>query len=337
MDHPTDALRKKWQYPGADLNAADIVRILAEIEQSAASARIGALITTTNFDEFLKEIKVRPLTLSDQLANAMNALKENMHQIQQSNAQAIAKLSATLANIRLHGVTHAEAMATISARLVNSGQINATLGEAKLVATGTVGPPPPPRPVIDVGVFTEEQALSRIEVVSGIAADVIAGIGKDPHELCKLSPGKFEDLIMELLAAMGNEVEKAGPTNQPDAFVDIVFWSKVGVPILGAVQVKHHDSIKVKTGIDAIQRMEGVLSKRRQEFNLGMVVTNTSFTEDAKWQAKDSGIYLRLRDGADIDRWVKGDFNNEEERREFPGKIQLTRHLAIDVKKKLLS
>jgi hypothetical protein len=142
---------------------------------------------------------------------------------------------------------------------------------------------------------------------------------------------------MELLAAMGNEVEKAGPTNQPDAFVDIVFWSKVGVPILGAVQVKHHDSIKVKTGIDAIQRMEGVLSKRRQEFNLGMVVTNTSFTEDAKWQAKDSGIYLRLRDGADIDRWVKGDFNNEEERREFPGKIQLTRHLAIDVKKKLLS
>ena len=48
--------------------------------------------------------------------------------------------------------------------------------------------------------------------------------------------------------------------------------------------------------------MEGVLSRHRNVFNLGMVVTNTSFTAEADWYVQPLKLYLRARDGKDVRR-----------------------------------
>ena len=310
MDDPKTREREKWIDVATGLYAADFLPILGEIERLATGSVVPTL-STANFEELLKSLKLSPPTISEQVARAMEGVKANIHLIGQSPSAAIAALNASMALV---------------------GHANITIDPAILVATGVNHAL---CPVIDVVVFTEEQSLFKIEMVSSITAEVITRIRNDRHELCKLSPRKFEELIMELFSAMGNEVRQAGKTMTSDGFVDIIFWSKTGVPIIGAVQVKHHDSVHGKTGVDAIQRMEGVMSKHNRQLNLGMVVTNTSFTADAQWMANDSGIYLRLRDEPDIDRWIKGDFSSEEELREFPEEIQLTRHLSIPIKKKV--
>jgi hypothetical protein len=62
--------------------------------------------------------------------------------------------------------------------------------------------------------------------------------------------------------------------------------------------------------------------------NLGMVITNTCFTEEAEWFAKPIEVVLRLRQDHDVERWANGDFSNALERREFPR--ELSSHPQIE-------
>jgi hypothetical protein len=80
--------------------------------------------------------------------------------------------------------------------------------------------------------------------------------------------------------------------------------------------------------------MEGVLSRHRNIFNLGMVVTNTAFTSEAQWYVKPLNLYLRARDSEDVKRWIRGDFSSDLERREIPDAISLTSKLIVDLKRK---
>lgn len=184
---------------------------------------------------------------------------------------------------------------------------------------------------VAVVLLDEEQSAKKVELISGITAAVIARILNDPEELHRLSPENFEELIRDRLSAMGYDTALAGKTSTPDGGCDIIFSSRKGLSMIGAVQVKHHRAAATKTGSDAIQRMLGLLNVQKKNFNMGMVVTNTSYTDDAQWMVKDLGVYLRLRDGHDVLRWVKGEFDTEEEHREMPEKIQLTRHLVVEV------
>jgi len=58
---------------------------------------------------------------------------------------------------------------------------------------------------------------------------------------------------------------------------------------------------------------------------LGMLVTNTGFTKDALWKAaqEPSKHFLRLRDFADLTRWLHGVFDAPQEWREIPDEIEL--------------
>ncbi|MEO7994007.1 MAG: hypothetical protein ABI743_06370, partial [bacterium] len=71
-------------------------------------------------------------------------------------------------------------------------------------------------------------------------------------------------------------------------------------------------------------------------FQMGVIVTNTSFTADARWFGDNNSVLLRLRDLEDMRRWVQKDFDNPFEWREIPTKIELAPGVSVVIPKKSL-
>lgn len=175
----------------------------------------------------------------------------------------------------------------------------------------------------DVELFTIDDVLERakrhvderIVVPNVVTWSMVSSLDlnallRDADALRRMTPDQFEEFIRERLIAMGYDVDRVGTARTPDTGIDLIFRPKTGIPILGAVQVKHHAASDRKTGREIIDRMRGVLSENA--FNMGMVVTNTTFTKDAKWSA-ETGHMLRLRDGQDVLRWMRNDFGDPDQ------------------------
>jgi restriction endonuclease Mrr len=124
----------------------------------------------------------------------------------------------------------------------------------------------------------------------------------DPSLIYTLSPEQFEELICERLFAMGLDPRRIGNTNKKDGGIDIIFWprNRGQFPFLGAAQVKHHHSRRIKEKPSTVRDFVGSLA--RQPFNTGLIVTNTSFSADAQWYAEKHANLVRLRDISDIQR-----------------------------------
>jgi restriction endonuclease len=151
----------------------------------------------------------------------------------------------------------------------------------------------------------------RIEIV-GITDLLIQQLAVDPSLLYQISPDAFEELVCDRLFSMGLEPKRVGTINQRDGGIDILFWPRMrpAFPFLGAAQVKHHTSPATKEGPTTVRDFAGVMA--RHPLNAGLFVTNTTFTPDAKWFAEYSKHLIRLRDFADVSRWLKNDFGDEE-------------------------
>jgi hypothetical protein len=173
----------------------------------------------------------------------------------------------------------------------------------------------------------------KIEIVA-IGAQVANQILKDSSFIYALSPEQFEDFICDRLFSMGLEPKKVGRTNAKDGGIDIVFWPRLSTsfPFLGAAQVKHHQRPDRKVSSTVVRDFAGSMSG--QPFAAGILVTNTSFSPDAKWFADKRHGLVRLRDFADIRRWLLNDFSSEEEWREMPKSIELAPGVVIDLRAK---
>lgn len=155
---------------------------------------------------------------------------------------------------------------------------------------------------------------------------------EDPTRLYSMSCEQFEELVADRLSAMGFEVQLVGRTNWADGGVDIVAWPRASVPFpfLIATQVKHHRS-KRPTGVGEVRDFCGTLTMNNGLFSMGAIVTNTTFTDPARWFADRSGALLRLRDLRDLCRWMSGDFVNPLEWREIPKQIELAPGVIVKV------
>lgn len=138
---------------------------------------------------------------------------------------------------------------------------------------------------------------------------VVAAIRDDWSAIYGISADTFEELVCDRLIAMGLQAIRVGRANKKDGGIDIVFWTPAPFRSLGAVQVKHHGSPGSKTGPDVIRDFAGVISAH--PFNLGMVVTNTEFTSDAKWFAQEKSSRIQLRSAESIRKWLSDDFSGE--------------------------
>ncbi|MGH7136710.1 MAG: restriction endonuclease, partial [Pirellulales bacterium] len=162
--------------------------------------------------------------------------------------------------------------------------------------------------------------------------ELLGWLVEDTERLKSIGPDRLEALVADLLAARGFEVRLVGNTRRKDGGVDIVAWPRlaVSIPFLMAVQVKHH-RVERKTGAPSVREFHGVLAAANSPFNIGMVVTNTAFTADAHWFGENNKALLRLRDGQDLARWMKQDFDNPSEWREIPESIELAPGVTIAI------
>jgi len=167
--------------------------------------------------------------------------------------------------------------------------------------------------------------------VVGIGAILAQKLAVQPSLIHRITPGEFEEFICERLFAMGLEPQRVGATNRRDGGVDVVFWPRYGsFPFLGAAQMKHHRNPHAKQGPSVVRDFAGTIAGH--SFNAGLLITNTSFSPDAKWFAKHHAKLLRLRDFSDIKRWLVCNFSDEAEWREIPSSIELCPGVHVKVR-----
>jgi hypothetical protein len=126
----------------------------------------------------------------------------------------------------------------------------------------------------------------------------------------ELTPEEFEELVFDRILAMNLQGFRMGAANRKDGGIDIVFWSCGVLPILGAVQVKHHRSPSAKVGASHVSEFAGAMGAHR--FNVGLMVTNTSFTDEARHRARMGLAPVQLRDGFALRKWMADDFSIEK-------------------------
>jgi len=177
------------------------------------------------------------------------------------------------------------------------------------------------------------EATKAVVEVIGVGPVLAQHLAHDPTLVHGLSPEAFEELICDRLCAMGLEAQRVGGTFHKDGGIDIVFWPHESkFPFLGAAQVRHHRTWKTKEGVGSIRDFAGAIAGH--PFGAGIIVTNTSFTADAEWFARERAKLIRLRGYPDVRRWLLGDFGDDAEWREIPDSIQLCAGVTIDLRKR---
>jgi hypothetical protein len=163
--------------------------------------------------------------------------------------------------------------------------------------------------------------------VIDVSPGLLLWLQEDPERTRFLAPDKFEDLIADRLAAMDFCVEKIGRTNQSDGGIDLIAYPREApVPFLLATQVKHSHSDR-PVGSGTVRDFHGALLGL--PIDVGMIVTNTHFTPDARWFASHRSRIIRLRDFGDLTKWLRGEFAGESALKELPTEIELLPGLTV--------
>ena len=182
--------------------------------------------------------------------------------------------------------------------------------------------------------FLERLRNKRLVLVPE-STKILDLLRSDYGHIYKLSPEQFENFICERFDKMGFAVEKVGNTYARDGGIDIIACPRdcAAFPYLLAIQAKHHREASRKTGPAPVKELQAIINC--QKFQAGILVTNTTFTPDARWFAKYRPHMVRLRDISDISRWIKNDFMNKEEWREIPETIEIAPGLTIKIPRAL--
>jgi len=173
---------------------------------------------------------------------------------------------------------------------------------------------------------------TTVHVVT-ITPDIVKALCSDPNAIYRLTPSAFEEFICDRLQAMGFGVSQVGGHSyHKDGGIDIIAWlPQAEFPFLMAIQAKHHRSPEYKIGPSPVRELLGVIQSL--PFNAGVLVTNTTFTPDAKWVAQQKPNLMRLRDIYDIRRWLEDNFLDECDWRNFPDQIIVCPGVVIDLPK----
>jgi hypothetical protein len=171
----------------------------------------------------------------------------------------------------------------------------------------------------------------RVEVV-GVGRVLSERLATEPSLVHSLSPDEFEQLICERLFAMGFEPRRTGAVNRRDGGIDIFFWPRLraAFPLLGAAQVKHHRDPTTKEKPSTVREFAGTITGH--PLAVGLLITNTSFSPDAEWYARERAKLLRLRDFGDIKRWLLDNFSDEAEWREISSSIEVCPGVVVRIR-----
>ena len=140
----------------------------------------------------------------------------------------------------------------------------------------------------------------QIVVVQEITKEVLAHLARQPHLIHALPPRKFEELVAQLLEDNGCEVTLTKRTR--DGGYDIFgrLKGKVLSPVFLAECKRYAPDNKV--GVEVVRSLYGVTEARR--VNLGLIITSSSFTKDAREEKLRIGDRIDLKDFRDLCSWL---------------------------------
>ncbi|MFL6283685.1 MAG: restriction endonuclease [Pyrinomonadaceae bacterium] len=168
----------------------------------------------------------------------------------------------------------------------------------------------------------------RIEIIN-LSTVILKWLQEDPKRISALSPEQFEDLVADRLTRAGLSVTKTGKTNTPDGGIDLIAHPKSSsIPYLLAVQIKHSRMNRpVPAGV--VRDFRGAITSL--PIDIGMIVTNTRFTPDAQWTARQLPRLIRLRSIADLKLWLADEIDGSLILKDFPSTIEVAPGLVIPI------
>lgn len=130
--------------------------------------------------------------------------------------------------------------------------------------------------------------------------ELVQSLIKNPNEMYKLNPRRFEELIAYLFEKMGYEVELTKQTR--DGGVDIFALKKEPIgKFLTIVECKRY-SPDNPVGAEIVRHMNGVLDIEKASH--GVIATTSYFTPDAHEIQRRLEYRLSLKEHADILNWM---------------------------------
>ena len=151
-------------------------------------------------------------------------------------------------------------------------------------------------------IFVQPEAIiPPPKLIVTLQQTLIERIQSDPRSIFSISPRSFEELMAELFAAQGFEVELTQCTR--DGGRDIVaIGSLMGIRCRYLIECKRY-APQNNVSVAAVQRLYGI--KMSEKANKAILATTSGFTRDARGFASQHVWDLDLRAYADIMQWIR--------------------------------
>jgi restriction system protein len=152
----------------------------------------------------------------------------------------------------------------------------------------------------DTPLYSAPGSLSVIHLVD-IEREMFAYFARHPDQMRLMPPRKFEELVAAIFRNNGFDVTLTPETR--DGGIDIFAVQKnvFGGDLLHLVECKRYAAAN-KIGIGVVQRLAGVVDQYRA--NRGIIVTTSSFTEDAEEVRRMMPHKLAFGPFTDLSQWI---------------------------------
>jgi hypothetical protein len=143
--------------------------------------------------------------------------------------------------------------------------------------------------------------LSTVAPKIVVATDLlIEKLKQQPDDIFRISPRQFEEVIADLLADMGMEVELTPATR--DGGKDILAYMETEVgKFLCLVETKQHNRNR-PVGVGLVRALFGTLNDHSA--TSAMLVTTSRFAQPAKEFQERHKYQLSLKDYGDVASWI---------------------------------
>lgn len=140
----------------------------------------------------------------------------------------------------------------------------------------------------------------KLVLVQDINLNLLHQLSNNPKLIHELGSRKFEELIAKLLEEQGCEVSLTKRTR--DGGYDIFGRVLTGPSDLVFIAECKRYSAENKVGVEVVRNLYGVTEI--QKANLGLIITSSSFTKDAREEKLRIGPRIGLKDYQDLCNWL---------------------------------
>jgi hypothetical protein len=197
-------------------------------------------------------------------------------------------------------------------------------------------------PLFSNNMFEPVTPNSIFRAASGVidVTDVIIAAARQDFSIIDtdITPEQFELLICKFFKDCGYYVARPeGGALKKDGGIDIYVCPNIATnlaPFFIGIQVRQKQYGN-NIPPDDIRDFDSAI-QRSQLASIGMFVTNTTFTPDARWFAdkvqKSAGFaQMRLRDRNDVLRWVHGKYVSHLDWREVPQSVEVAPGIKVKI------